>query len=1119
MGIKTLNREGKLKVWPDVMDPGQDGKSAPSLWEVALNTAPTIYGEPLEFFKRTYLTRPMKDLLQSVAARLEGKAESNAYMLASRFGGGKTHTLITIHHAFTKPESLKTIDTKFATQIASVGNIKVIPLDADSAKLVPHPLQPYKHESFVISTIWGMLAYRLGEYAKIEKLDKGEKPAPTVDLLRSILKGKKALILIDEVVKYVFNMEKSKDTASYGKKVVTFIENLAKAVEDTDIVLVVAIQAEYKKEGPEEILLPEKHYEEQANSIIRALRRVNPRTIVPVSSDDIGQVLKKRIFEVIPEDEAFRTEAEIFATYRQHKDIFGTEARWDFATPTKVFSIRETYPFHPKYLEVLSEFINRNKDLQKTRDAVNITRKVVRNLLRTDTDPLLVMPWHIDLRNSDIRNNVITESFKEFEAIINKDIVSREGHLGNVRNCSKPEIALATATSIVLRTYTYETFKEALNVFPDFNDIALMAYEPNTFSEIEATPTEITDILTEMLSRLDHFVGDKGRYWFTPFRSVKEIVDKMAEEILAESRIKLMGELAEISETVVNPSEYRYKAAFQPIVLKQGNFDLIQVKLGDTIGSTMEIPPGPKMKLIIFLKQPVEEEEIENAILRSGGSRRDFVNAVVAVHPEPTKRLDDILIYVARLDAARQVHKNLKEYYSDEDVRRLQEKKLKDYMGENESLARDTLLSILTKVSYPTLGPSVKTIDAIKCSSIVEQVERALNSAPTGYKIRDKITFSDLTSYLKNSSNIDLINGDKPYDFNYIYQDLFLAKPDPPFVTKKQIENAILEGLRNLDIAVYQTNKLYWKKIGALEAEEPESVSEKAVIFPYRLAARQLVENLLKEEGRRKTPEGYLVETKYFVQILDEKRPLSQLAGIEGFEDIVKGNIIFREETRIEKGFYITLDPSYLSIKPKTTAQVKFSIEAIGEYKEKVEFQVDYGEIEPKAGTPNLNGKWKIEAALRPGTYRYQLSAVGADGLSRTQQLAVNVESEYRIIEVDTIDMNKSGSSLLAVKPQSASNFKLATDTLNKLQIAGQARVNLKIGDKIKFEAQGVIAEIASFLTQRFEECIERYGALLEPPEYSGVIELSEPVIIDAKMISNLRPLNKKAFFLLQMKE
>lgn len=1119
MGIRILTQEGKLKAWPDVMDPGQDGKSAPSLWEVSLNIAPSIYGDAEEFFKRTYLTRPMKDLLQSVAARLEGKAESNAYMLASRFGGGKTHTLITIHHAFTKPQSLETIDYKLAAQIASLGNTKVIPLDADSAKLVPHPLQPYKHESFTISTIWGMLAYRLGEYAKIEKLDKGEKPAPSVDLLRGILKDKKALILIDEVVKYVFNMQKSKETASYGSKVVTFIENLAKAVEDTDIVLVVAVQAEYKKEGTEEILLPEKHYEEQANSIIRAIRRVAPRIIVPVSSDDMGQVLKKRIFEIVPEDEAFKTESEIFATYRQHRELFGTEARWDYATPTKVFSIRETYPFHPKYLEVLSEFVNRNKDLQKTRDAVNVTRKVVRNLLRTDADPMLIMPWHIDLRNSDIRNNVITESFKEFEAIINKDIVSREGQLGNVRNCSKPEIAQATATSIVLRTYTYETFKEALNVFPDFNDVALMVYEPNTFSEIEATPTEITDILSEMLSRLDHFVGDKGRYWFTPFRSVKEIADKMAEEILAESRIKLMGELAKISETIVNPSEYRYKAAFQPIVFKQGDFDLIQVKLGDTIGSTMDVPPGPKMKLVIFLKQPVEEEELENAILRSGGSRRDFVNTVVAVHPDPTKRLDDILIYVARLDAATQVHNNLKEYYSDEDVRRLQEKKLKDYMGENENLARDTLLSILTKVSYPAIGPSVKTIDALKCSSIVEQAERALDSAPAGYKIRDKITFSDLTSYLKNSSNIDLVDGDKPYDFNYIYQDLFLAKTDPPFVTKKQIENAILEGLRNLDIAIYQSNKLYWKKVGAPEAEEPESVSEKAVIFPYRLAAKQLVEKLLKEEGRRKTPEGYILEIKYFVQILSEKRPLSQLASMEGFEDIVKGNTILREETRIEKGFYVTLDPSYLSIKPKALAQVKFSVEAIGEYKEKVELKVDHGEIEPKAGVPNFNGNWKIQAELRPGTHRYRLSAIGADGSSRIQELAINVESEYRIIEVDTIDMNRSGSSLLAVKPQSTSNFKLATDTLNKLQTAGEARVNLKIGDKIKFEAQGIIAEIASFLTQRFEECIERYGALLETPEYSGIIELSQPVIIDAKMISNLRPLNKKAVFTLQVRD
>jgi hypothetical protein len=52
-----------------------------------------------------------------------------------------------------------------------------------------------------------------------------------------------------------------------------------------------------------------------------------------------------------------------------------------------------------------------------------------------------------------------------------------------------------------------------------------MAYEPEVFSRDDTTPIDVHDLLNEMPNRLDHFVTDKGRYWF----SVKEIIDKMAE--------------------------------------------------------------------------------------------------------------------------------------------------------------------------------------------------------------------------------------------------------------------------------------------------------------------------------------------------------------------------------------------------------------------------------------------------------------------------------------------------------------------------------------------------------------------------------------------------------------
>ncbi|MGB9825682.1 MAG: DUF499 domain-containing protein, partial [Desulfofundulus sp.] len=53
-------------------------------------------------------------------------------------------------------------------------------------------------------------------------------------------------------------------------------------------------------------------------------------------------------------------------------------------------------------------------------------------------------------------------------------MVDENGRLGSINVCSKPQLALRIATVILLKTYTYETFKEPLKVFPDLKNIAIM---------------------------------------------------------------------------------------------------------------------------------------------------------------------------------------------------------------------------------------------------------------------------------------------------------------------------------------------------------------------------------------------------------------------------------------------------------------------------------------------------------------------------------------------------------------------------------------------------------------------------------------------------------------------
>ena len=87
--------EGLLP-WRQVVDPHphlreghyQEAEFAADLAEVIYGTAEPEYQDPVEFFKRTYLTDGMVGLLANAAQRLSGEGGDPVVQLQTVFGGG-----------------------------------------------------------------------------------------------------------------------------------------------------------------------------------------------------------------------------------------------------------------------------------------------------------------------------------------------------------------------------------------------------------------------------------------------------------------------------------------------------------------------------------------------------------------------------------------------------------------------------------------------------------------------------------------------------------------------------------------------------------------------------------------------------------------------------------------------------------------------------------------------------------------------------------------------------------------------------------------------------------------------------------------------------------------------
>ena len=92
--------------WHQVVPLREDVKSgelslaifAADLYDVVMGKARSVYQDSKEFFSLTYPTFNLRELAKDVITRLAGKHDKAIRQLELTYGGGKTHTLITLFH-------------------------------------------------------------------------------------------------------------------------------------------------------------------------------------------------------------------------------------------------------------------------------------------------------------------------------------------------------------------------------------------------------------------------------------------------------------------------------------------------------------------------------------------------------------------------------------------------------------------------------------------------------------------------------------------------------------------------------------------------------------------------------------------------------------------------------------------------------------------------------------------------------------------------------------------------------------------------------------------------------------------------------------------------------------
>lgn len=365
---------------------------AADLYDVVMSRARPVYQDPREFFALTYPTFNLRELAKDVIVRLAGKNEKAVRQLELTYGGGKTHTLITLYHLVNDPDRLPRLPAvqefiQHAGMTPPKARVAVLAfdkLDVEKGMEVRGPAG----ETRWLKHPWSVLAFQIAGAAGLELLhaegrEAERESAPAENLLVELLslpgrEGLSTLILIDEVLMYA--REKIGLDSAWRARLVNFFQYLTQAATKVDRCAVVASLLATDPTRSDAL------GKELIHELYAIFRREREEGVQPVLKEDVAEVLRRRFFtpESIRDREAFRPH--VVAALKGIADL-DEQTRKDGKVAEE--RVLKSYPFHPDLTDVFYTKWTNLEGFQRTRGILRTLALALRDAERWDDAPLV----------------------------------------------------------------------------------------------------------------------------------------------------------------------------------------------------------------------------------------------------------------------------------------------------------------------------------------------------------------------------------------------------------------------------------------------------------------------------------------------------------------------------------------------------------------------------------------------------------------------------------------------------------------------------------------------------------------------------------------------------------
>lgn len=535
---------GGLKPWREVLQPHDDvatgnfhaSEFAADLYKVATGgEVDSDYADPVEFFKRTYLTEGLSDLIGRAVRRLSGDDNASPVInLQTNFGGGKTHSMLSLWHVAAGlpvgdfPQETQELLLASGYQGTKVNRVAIVGNHFSPSGVI-------KDDGTHVNTIWGELAWQLGgaeAYTLVAKAD-GDRTHPGDALHELLRKYAPAVILIDEWVAYARSLVGRDDLAggTFDDQF-TFAQSLTEACKGTPgVLLAISIPASESGDDAEIAVgnaeeVGGAHGLEALKRLQNVVRRVADQWR-PASSDEAYHIVKQRLFKQ-PDAAGL---ASIGATakayvemYRKYTDDFPREVR-DAAYEDR---IKRTYPIHPELFDTLYEEWSSLERFQRTRGVLRLMSTVIHALWTGEDASPLIMPGSIPLATANVNAELTQYLQDSWKTIIDADVDGPNSEPGRIDK-EKPLFGQRALTKRLARTVF---FGAAPTIAPGSTHKGIGTQRVFLGTAVPGdVPGNFHAALTQLGDRATYFYSGSGKYWYDLQPNITRTAKDQAERL------------------------------------------------------------------------------------------------------------------------------------------------------------------------------------------------------------------------------------------------------------------------------------------------------------------------------------------------------------------------------------------------------------------------------------------------------------------------------------------------------------------------------------------------------------------------------------------------------------